>query len=208
MLLLPNVTPLTAGSVSAPVTAMSTSPPCSRAENPPNATSMVARSSGFASSRLANRCERRSAAPDRVTPTWASPARPKSSTTASGPVRSTSRVVIAVLLRSSCCPELYPAARPLAWVDTAELAGQRDRTGRDRGPRFGAARHRQPRVTADQVGEARCGPGESHQPRASGVGADELCDGQPGPVGHLGKVRAVVDDIDHHVDAAGGSSQG
>ena len=72
MLLVPNGIPLTDGSVSAPVTAIATSPPRTRAENPPKVTSMVARSPGLATSRLARVCERRSAAPERVTPMWAS----------------------------------------------------------------------------------------------------------------------------------------
>jgi len=68
MLLVPNGMPLTAGSVSAPVTAMATSPPRTRAENPPKVTSTVARSSGLATSRLARVWARRSAAPDVLTP--------------------------------------------------------------------------------------------------------------------------------------------
>src|SRR5882757_7733532 len=107
MLLVPNLIPLTEGSVSAPVTAMSTSPPCTRAAKPPKVTSTVARSSGLATSRLASLCERRSAAPDRPTPRCACPIRPRSWTTASGPVRRISRVVT---VYSSRGPELNPHA--------------------------------------------------------------------------------------------------
>src|SRR5271156_1345391 len=116
MLLAPNIVRPTLGFVSAPVTAMSTSPPRTRAENPPKVTSMVERSSGLATSRLASVCERRSAAPDRVTPTWASPTRPRSWTRASGPVRRISRVVMGVSFRVLAHlplrgPELDPRAR-------------------------------------------------------------------------------------------------
>src|SRR5271170_5799434 len=116
MLLAPNIVRPTLGFVSAPATAMSTSPPRTRAENPPRVTSMVARSSGLATSRLASVCDRRSAAPDRVTPRWASPTRPRSWTRASGPGCNISRVVIGFSLRvlarlPLCGSELDPHAR-------------------------------------------------------------------------------------------------
>ena len=47
MLLMPKGIPFTAGSVSAPVTAIATSPPRTRAVSPPKVTSIVARSAGL-----------------------------------------------------------------------------------------------------------------------------------------------------------------
>ena len=117
MLLAPNIVSPTFGEGSAPVTAMSTSPPRTRAENPPKVTSMVARSSGLATSRLASVCERRSAAPDRVTPRWASPTRPRSWMRASGPVCRISKVVKNLSFFGLCArlpldgSELDPQAR-------------------------------------------------------------------------------------------------
>ena len=64
MAFMPNGFPSTDGFASAPVTAMVTSPPRTRAEKPPNVTSTVARSGGLATSRLASACARRSAAPE------------------------------------------------------------------------------------------------------------------------------------------------
>ncbi|SKT91851.1 Uncharacterised protein [Mycobacteroides abscessus subsp. abscessus] len=89
---MPKGIPLMDGSVSAPVTATTTSPPITRNDIPPSVTSMVARLSGLATNRLAKECELRSAAPDRPTPMAALPTRPRSCTRASGPVRITSRV--------------------------------------------------------------------------------------------------------------------
>ena len=151
MLLVPNGIPPTAGSVSAPVTAMSTSPPRTRAANPPRVISTVARSSGLATRRLASRCERRSAAPERVTPTWARPGRPRSSSSASGPVRRHFQCdhrrapsdgpelhphaghqqrgprSVDIPQHRIGAPDQLPAARRLARIDAAELPGQPDR---------------------------------------------------------------------------------
>src|SRR5579875_1539706 len=189
MLLVPNAVPLTVGLVSAPVTAISTSPPCTRAEKPPNVISIVARSSGLATSRLAKACARRSAAPDRVTPRWASPILPRSSISASGPVVRTSSVVTGDLLQSSLCgPELHPhtgceqrrlrpvdvpqhgigvpdqlpAARRPAGIDAAEFTGQRDRSGGHRGARLRPAGYDEAWVAADQVAEPRSESTERH----------------------------------------------
>src|SRR3984885_11773204 len=220
MLLAPNMVTPTRGLVSAPVTAMSTSPPRTRALNPPIVTSMVARLSGLATSRLASVCDRRSAAPDRVTPRWASPTRPRSSMRASGPV---CRISSVVMVASLCSPELDPYARrqqrrigpidvpqhrvgvpdqlPSAGratgIDSGEFAGQAHRAGRDRWARLGPSRHGQARVATDQIGETRCETAESDLPWVGGVNVDDLCRGHSGELGDLGKVGAVVDDVDH-----------
>src|SRR5689334_10398150 len=230
MLLVPNLIPLTAGSVSAPVTAMSTSPPRTLAAKPPKVTSTVARSSGLTTSRLASLCARRSAAPDRLTPRWASPGRPRSWTTANGPVRRISRIGTAISSTRhwSDGPELNPHAlrqqrrvRPLqipqhgigatdelptagglTRIDRAELTGETDGAGGHRGPRLCAARHPQAGVAIDQIRETWCESTESDPPQRGGVGVDHGRDRQPGVIGHLGQVRTVVDDIDDHVGAA------
>ena len=54
----------------------------------------------------------------------------------------------------------------------------------------------QPRVTADQIRETRCESTESDLPGSSRVRVDDLCGGQPGTVGYLGKIGTVVDDVD------------
>src|ERR1700727_3870 len=220
MLLAPNMVTPTRGLVSAPVTAMSTSPPRTRALNPPIVTSMVARLSGLATSRLASVCDRRSAAPDRVTPRWASPTRPRSSMRASGPV---CRISSVVMVASLCSPELDPHARhqqrrigpidvpqhrlgvtdqlPSAGgatrVDSGEFAGQAHRTGRDRWAWLGPSRHGQTRVAADQIGGTRGKTAESDRPRVGGVSVDDLRRVHSGELGDLGEVGAVVDDVDH-----------
>src|ERR1700744_1706925 len=220
MLLAPNMVTPTRGLVSAPVTAMSTSPPRTRALSPPIVTSMVARLSGLAASRLARVCDRRSAAPDRVTPRWASPTRPRSSMRASGPV---CRISSVVMVASLCSPELDPHARrqqrrigpidapqprigmpdqlPSAGgasrVDSGEFAGQAHRTGRDRWAWLGPSRHGQARVAADQIGETRCKTTKSDPPWFGGVSLDDLCRGHSGELSDLGEVGAVVDDVAH-----------
>src|SRR6185312_13600579 len=191
MLLVPNSMPSTVGSVSAPVTAMATSPPWTLAQNPPTVTSTVARSSGLATRRLASVCDRRSAAPDRPTPMWARPVRPRSWTTASGPVRRISRVATVPPSELSGCPELDPHARcqqrrvgpvqipqhglgvtdelpptgRLPGVYRAELFGQGDGAGRHRSSRLGPARHPQARVAVDEIGETGCESAESDPPQ-------------------------------------------
>ena len=69
-------------------------------------------------------------------------------------------------------PDQLPATGRLARVDAAELAGQPDRSGRHRGARVAAPRHRKRGITADQVGETRCESAESDPPRRGGVGLD------------------------------------
>src|ERR1700758_2979059 len=230
MLLVPNSIPFTVGSVSAPVTAMSTSPPRTRAEKPPNVTSTVARSSGLATSRLASLCAWRSAAPDRLTPRWESPGRPRSWRTANGPVRRISRLISGCATATSLSPgpeltphalrqqrrtglldipqdrvgvsDELPAPGRLTWVYRAEFAGKRDGTGRHRGPWLRPARHPQSRVAVDQIGETGREPAAPAPPHGGGVGVDHLGGRQPGVGGDLGEVRAVVDDVDHHVGAA------
>src|ERR1700754_2479688 len=230
MLLVPNLIPLTDGSVSAPVTAMSTSPPCTRAAKPPKVTSTVARSSGLATRRLASLCERRSAAPDRPTPRWACPTRPRSWTTASGPVRRISRLITGFVTACSLSrgPELnphalrqqrrirshqipqdgigatdeLPAAGGFARIDRAEFTRKRHRSGGYRGAWLGAAGHPQPGVAVDQGRETRCESAESDSPQGGSVSVDDLCGGQPGVAGHLGEVWTVVNDVDHHVGGA------
>src|ERR1700744_3111711 len=220
MLLAPNMVTPTRGLVSAPVTAMSTSPPRTRALSPPIVTSMVARLSGLATSRLARVCDRRSAAPDRVTPRWASPTRPRSSMRASGPV---CRISSVVMVASLCSPELDPHARrqqrrigPIdvpqhrigvpdqmpsaggaARGDSGEFAGQAHRTGRDRWAWLGPSRYGQTWVAVDQIGETRCKPAESDHPWVGGVSVDDLCGVHSGELADLGEVGAVVDDVDH-----------
>src|ERR1700758_4122584 len=236
MLLVPNSIPFTVGSVSAPVTAMSTSPPRTRAENPPNVTSTVARSSGFATSRLASLCAWRSAAPDRLTPRWESPGRPRSWRTANGPVRRISRLISGCATATSLSPgpelnphaprqqcrtgpleipqdrvgvsDELPAPGRLTWVYRAEFAGKRDGAGRHRGPWLRPARHPQSCVAVDQIGEPGREPAEPDPPHGGGVGVDHLGGRQPGVGGDLGEVRAVVDDVDDHIGAAFGGASG
>src|SRR5882757_1643262 len=116
MLLVPKGTPLTDGLASAPVTAIATSSPCTRAEKPPNITSMVARSLGLATRRLARVCERRSAAPERVTPMCARPGLPRSSSRASGPVLMISSVLIGDLLTDRAEADPRAGGQQGGWI--------------------------------------------------------------------------------------------
>src|ERR1700743_2471902 len=188
------VTP-TRGLVSAPVTATSTLPPRTRAVNPPIVTSMVARSSGLATSRLASVCDRRSAAPDRVTPRWASPTRPRSSMSPSGQQRRIGPIDVPQH-RVGVADQL-PSAGGATRVDSGEFAGQAHRTGRYRWAWLGPSRHGQARVAADQIGETRCKTTKSDPPWFGGVSLDDLCRGHSGELSDLGEVGAVVDDVDH-----------
>ena len=206
---------------------MSTSPPRTRAEKPPKVTSTVARSSGLATSRLASRVRRAVGGPG---PADAEVGESRPAEVLDDGERSGAQDLQGChgYLLGSDGPELdphalrqqrrigpvevpqdrvgvadeLPAAGRSTGIYRAEFAGEGDRTGRHRGPRLRAARHPQPRVAVDQVRETRCEAAESDPPQGGGVGVDHLRGGQPGVVGDLGEVRAVVDDVDHDVGAA------
>ena len=89
-----------------------------------------------------------------------------------------------------------PAARRAAGVDAAELAREPDRPGRDARARLRPTLDVQPGVAAGQVGEAGREAAEPDPPRRAGVRGHHLVDVEPGQLGDLGQVRAVVDDRD------------
>ena len=118
------------------------------------------------------------------------PLRPRSSTSASGPVRRISSVVVVMprhlpelnpLTRHQQrrrlavdvpqlgvgAPDQLPATGRLARIDAAELARKADRSCRHLGPRLRSPRHVEPFVAADEVAETRCETGESDPPRRS-----------------------------------------
>ena len=160
---------------------------------PPRVISMVALSARLATRRLASRCDRRSAAPDRVTPTSARPGRPKVLDQGQRPglrdlqcdhVRppGTGPTCRAAAGPVACgrCPTARRrcgrsvASRPATRVDRpAELARQPDRSGGHPGAWLGAPRHRQSRITADEIGETRCEAAESDPPRGGDMGIDD-----------------------------------
>ena len=99
-------------------------------------------------------------------------------------------------------PDQLPAAGRFAWVDAAELAGQADGAGGHPGAGFVAARHVQPGIATDEVGESRRETAESDPPQGAGVGRDHPDGVQPGQPSHLDEVGAVVHHVDHDVGAA------
>src|SRR6478609_6162661 len=203
MLLVPKGTPSTAGFVSAPVTAMATSPPRTRALNPPNVTSTVARSPGLATRRLASLWDRRSAAPDpcATPPVWSSSSR-RHLPELNPQTRRQQRGLLAVDV-----PEVgvrpadqLPAAGGFAWVDAAELTCQADGADGHLGARLRAPRYVEPFVTADQVGETRCETGETDPPWGRGVRGDDVAATQSGQLRDVVEVGSVVHHVDHHID--------
>ena len=148
--------PSTVTSVGAPVTATQCSRPAVTAR-PPSRHSTPTASSGLPTRRLASRRAARSAAPEPETPRWARPGRPRSCSSACGPVRSTisttqptrtNRTLVPGLSRAGGCrsrshrrllvlPDQLPAAGSSARVDPRPDVGQPDRPGRHGGPRAG-----------------------------------------------------------------------
>src|SRR6185437_9369 len=89
-----------------------------------------------------------------------------------------------------------PTAGRAAGVDAAELAREPDRPGRDARARLRSTLDVQPGIAAGQLGEAGCEAAEPDPPRRAGVRGDDLVGVEPGELGDLGQVRAVVDDGD------------
>ena len=89
-----------------------------------------------------------------------------------------------------------PAAGRAAGVDAAELAREPDRPGRHARARLRPALDVQPGIAAGQVGEAGREAAEPDPPRRAGVRGHHLVGVEPGELGDLGQVRAVVDDGD------------
>ena len=89
-----------------------------------------------------------------------------------------------------------PTAGRAAGVDAAELAREPDRPGRDARARLRPTLDVQPGIAAGQVGEAGREAAEPDPPRRAGVRGHHLVGVEPGELGDLGQVRAVVDDGD------------
>src|SRR6266702_208097 len=186
----PASAPSTRTGACAPVTA-TVAARRSRNRQPVRVISSPAAPGSLPTSRLAARSAGSSSAPDRGTPRWAYPGRPRSWMVVNGPAASTSsmaephsrarrqdgwRIRVDVEQRDRRAPDQQPAARGRGRVDPAVPAGQRDASRRyPRAwrvqPRYGKLR-RQP----GQVPEPRREPAERDPELGTGVPPDHLVD--------------------------------